>query len=59
MLQELETLMYSWGDMPYHAPVLLAWTVLKFTSKPDEGMEVGGEGGMTGGVVMRCHDETP
>ena len=50
-VKELECLVSGWGDMPYHAPVLLAWTLLKFVTQPSVGMEVCSGGGVTIGGV--------
>ena len=33
--QELDSVILEWGDMKYHSPVLLAWTVFKFVTQPD------------------------
>lgn len=37
--QELDCMLSEWGDVQHHAPILLAWTVLKSVVHPDKNME--------------------
>ncbi|XP_058528944.1 nucleoporin NUP188 [Ochotona princeps] len=34
--QDMDHLMLTFGDIPHHAPVLLAWALLRHTLKPEE-----------------------
>uniref|UniRef100_A0A8C4LLK5 Nucleoporin NUP188 n=1 Tax=Equus asinus asinus TaxID=83772 RepID=A0A8C4LLK5_EQUAS len=34
--QDMDRLMLTFGDIPHHAPVLLAWALLRHTLSPDE-----------------------
>ena len=38
--QELDSLVSEWGEMSYHAPILLAWTVFKFMTHFGTDLEV-------------------
>ncbi|XP_078502398.1 nucleoporin NUP188 isoform X2 [Lissotriton helveticus] len=33
--QEMDSLLLTFGDIPHHAPVLLAWALLRYTLNPD------------------------
>ena len=39
-VQELDAMVCEWGDMQHHAPILLAWTVLKSVVHSDKNEEV-------------------
>lgn len=34
--QEMDQLLLTFGDIPHHGPVLLAWVLLRHTLRPDE-----------------------
>lgn len=38
--QEMDQLLLTFGDIPHHGPVLLAWVLLRHTLRPDESSPV-------------------
>uniref|UniRef100_H2LHJ5 Nucleoporin NUP188 n=1 Tax=Oryzias latipes TaxID=8090 RepID=H2LHJ5_ORYLA len=40
LLQEMDQLLLTFGDIPHHGPVLLAWVLLRHTLRPDESSPV-------------------
>ncbi|XP_077353243.1 nucleoporin NUP188 isoform X2 [Festucalex cinctus] len=40
IVKEMDQLLLTFGDVPHHGPVLLAWVVLRHTLRPDESSPV-------------------
>ncbi|XP_034048001.1 nucleoporin NUP188 homolog isoform X2 [Thalassophryne amazonica] len=40
VMKEMNQLLLTFGDIPHHGPVLLAWVLLRFTLRPDESSPV-------------------
>lgn len=40
LFQEMDQLLLTFGDIPHHGPVLLAWVLLRHTLRPDESSPV-------------------
>lgn len=40
VLQEIDQLLLTFGDIAHHGPVLLAWVLLRHTLQPDESSPV-------------------
>lgn len=40
LLQEIDQLLLTFGDISHHGPVLLAWVLLRHTLQPDESSPV-------------------
>lgn len=36
----MDQLLLTFGDIPHHGPVLLAWVLLRHTLRPDESLQV-------------------
>ncbi|XP_056289355.1 nucleoporin NUP188 isoform X2 [Pseudoliparis swirei] len=40
VIKEMDQLLLTFGDIPHHGPVLLAWVLLRHTLRPDESLQV-------------------
>uniref|UniRef100_A0A8C3A4W7 Nucleoporin NUP188 n=1 Tax=Cyclopterus lumpus TaxID=8103 RepID=A0A8C3A4W7_CYCLU len=39
VIKEMDQLLLTFGDIPHHGPVLLAWVLLRHTLRPDESLQ--------------------